>query len=255
MALKILLTSQMVELSTSVLASSGPYRKVLDGIEGSATPRRQVERAVAGLIAAQPPPDTVAARLSVEMGILDYRHDTGVRCILYRIDSEIEVADEATKEALIALRSALFPAGASIVQRTYVEEAGEAKLRAARVTPEMRKLLGKMKLLDGRTCDNVYELVQTSAERLGVGEQRRAMLGADGELVLKTSTARGQWIRAINALSAFLLAEGVDEMTVLAPIRNAEAAAEKSRGGGDTDTDTDPGVTPVPAPNGDQPVS
>lgn len=146
-------------------------------MNGGAALLTQLQRAYDGLIAAQPPPDTALAKLTTELATLDARHDACVRGLLYRLDAEIVIAEsDATKQALEALRDALFPTGAAVVQRSYVEEAGEAKLRDARLTAAMRKTLAKLKTLDGRTGEALLELlqVQRSRARRGRDQARRA---------------------------------------------------------------------------------
>ncbi|UJR87044.1 hypothetical protein [Sandaracinus amylolyticus] len=249
MALKSLTNAQIVELTAELLARGGKRRKALEAVRGAEGPLGQLERAYDGMIAAQPPPNTALAKLVTEMTSLDARHDACVRALLYRVDSEIVIAEtDEARVSLGLLRDALFPTGAAIVQRSYVEEAGEGKLRDARVSASMRRTLAKLKFLDGRTGEELFALLQSSARALGEGEVKRAALGEEGQLVLKSGAARNQWIRVVNSVAAYLAAEGIDEEPILGAIRAAEAAAERG-----ASSDTDPGVTP--APGGDAPAS
>lgn len=251
MALRDLSTAQMVERTAAILEPDSPARRVLSGVDGGAALLTQIQRAYDGLIAAQPPPNTALAKLVQELALHDARHDACVRGLLGRLESEIVFAeDDESRGALEAVRDALFPSRASVVQVSYVDEAGEGKLREARITPAMRRLLGKLKLLDGRTGETIYGLLQSSARALGEGEAKRAELGGAGDVVTKTHLARLQWMRVINSVSAFLAAEGIDEREVLGAIRDAEVKAGRAR-----ERDTDPGVTPAPAPSGDEPAS
>jgi hypothetical protein len=178
------------------------------------------------------------------MAALDTRHDMCVRALLYRIESEIVIAEgDDARESLEMLRDALFPTGAVIVQRSYIDQAGEAKLRAARLTTEMRGTLAKLKTLDGRTAESLYEVLQSSARALGEGELKRAELGVAGDVVLKTNVARNQWIRVVNAIASFLAAEGIGERSILGAIRDAEAKAERRK------SPLEPPSVPTPEPN------
>src|SRR5690606_5417710 len=122
---------------------------------------------------------------------------------------------------------AVFRSGRSIIIASYMEEAGEVRFREARVTPASRKVLRKLKTYEGRTLEELYEERQAVATEIGVLEKRRQELGEEGEIIVKNRAARFQWIRAINALIAVLESQGIDPNTIIGPIRDAEAKAER----------------------------
>ncbi len=182
-----------------------------------------------GLIAAQPPNDSVIAALTRQLGQLDGVHDDLIRSMFDRLQSEIRLAvDEDTRNALVAAHDALFPNGESTIQLSYAEEGGEAKMRAGRVDADILKTLHKMKTFDGRNLEALYQHWQEVATEVGRLDKRRDELGAEGAKVARAGDARNAWIRTINALAAVIVAAGIDEEPILGRIRQAEAAADAS---------------------------
>ncbi|MEC7526243.1 MAG: hypothetical protein VYE22_40555 [Myxococcota bacterium] len=254
MALKRLSVQEMVKFSGDLLSETSPQRAALETHPEAAILVARLQAAHEGLVAAQPPNDSEIAELTEEITQLDLRHDGLVRALEGRLTSEItlaEVADDGrdTHDALRRARAVLFPDGLRVVRRSYVEQAGEAELREARMDEPVESLLRGMPIHDGRELRDVYGELQEVATQLGALVKRRAELGEEGEKVARTHQARYEWIRVVNALSHVLQMLGVDEGPILGRIREAERAAER-RGA----KPVDPAAPNDPAPD-DPPVA
>lgn len=243
MALNRLSIAEMVKHSGDLVQAGSPERAAIEAIPEAAALLPQLQRAHEGLIAAQPPNDSEIAEITEELGLLDATHDDLLRAIDGRLASELELAgDEAARDALTRARTVLLPDGLSIVQRSYTEQAGEGALRAARVDPEVKAVLGRLSTYDGRTLDAIYERLQAVAAEIGALVKRRAELGEQGRRVADAREARLRWIRTVNALATVLAMLGVDEGPILGRIRETEREAE--RGGQPA------APAPAPAPDG-----
>jgi hypothetical protein len=130
------------------------------------------------------------------------------------------------RDSFLAARGALFPNGLLTINFSYGQQAGEAKLRAARMTPDAERTLRRSKTADGATLLEQYERLQATALRIGAKEKERAQMGAMNATGPKTIAARHQWIRAIQALASVLALAGADDAEVLGRIRAAEAKAD-----------------------------
>lgn len=232
MALKKLSVQEMVKFSGDLLSERSAERRALETHPEAAVLVSRLQAAHDGLVAAQPPNDSEIAELTEEITQLDVRHDALVRAIEGRLTSEIALAeaaegDSGTHDALRRARGVLFPDGLMLVRRSYIEQAGEAELRAARIDEPVEALLKEMQIHDGRELHDVYGQLQEVATQIGALVKRRAELGEEGEKVARTHQARLDWIRVINALAQVLEMLGVDEGPVLGRIREAERVAER----------------------------
>ena len=248
MALKKLSTENMVTLSADLIRRGSPERAEIEAVPEAAALMPQIEAAHRGLLGSQPITNAEIAKLTSRLNELDTRHDALVRGIHARLESEIliEVAPaEAAK--LERAKTALFPTGTSIVTRSWSEQAGEAKLRAARVSRDEERVLGKLKCHDGATLLEHYQALQAIAGEIDATEKKRAALTGEGPTPAETVRARNQWIRVINALAMVLAATGVDEAPILGRVRAFEAKAEgRTPVTPDEPSEpTDPGLEPI----------
>ena len=171
MALNRITSPDMVNLSVDLITPGKPQYEALHELpEGSILVPR-IEDAHYGVIAAQPPNDAKIAELTGKLTIKDVRHDTLVRSIDGRIESELlHVNDPAAVEALTRARIALFPTGLTIINASYGAQAGEVQMRAKRVDDSVRATLARLHTYDGRTCADLYDELQEVAAEIGALE-------------------------------------------------------------------------------------
>lgn len=247
MSLKRLSNQEMVQLGSNLLDPGEDPRRIIDALETGAGLISMIRRANEGLILAQPPSSSEIEALTNELARLDVRHDDLVRALDARLESEFYATTDENLRAAIALaRRALLPAGRSIIQASYRAQAGETKLREGRVSEEDRKLLEKLETLEGETHEGLFRELQAVGAEMGQLHKRREQLGKEGEQVLKTNDARYAWIRAINAVEAVLIGEGIDPEKVLGEIYRARADAarrEARRAAAATDDESGDDVT------------
>ena len=251
MSLKSLTNAEMVQTGEILLDPKGDETSPRKQMEANPTLAPLVpilQHAQTELIASQPTGGAALSAITERLTLLDGRHDNLCRGIDARLGSEVSLAKDAkTAAPYQKARDALFPTGMSIVGRSYTEEAGEVKLREARVLPEHRETLGSLVAGDGATLLDHYRKLQKTGTELGQEEERREALGASGAMALKNGAARNQWIRTVNGIAAVLAALGIDEQKVLRAVRTAEAIADRRNGGTGGEV-VDPTV-------GDQPVT
>lgn len=229
MALNRISSPDMVNLSVDLITPGTPENTALRALAEGEVLLPRIEAAHHGIIAAQPPNDAKIADLTAKLTIKDVRHDTLVRSLDGRIESELlHVTDPAAVEALTRARIALFPTGLGIINASYGAQAGEVQLRAKRVDDSVRATLGRLRTYDGRTCADLYDELQQVATEIGALEKLRAALGEEGAQIAKSRDARNQWIRAIHAVAAMLALAGVDERPILGAIREAELEADRA---------------------------
>lgn len=227
MALKRLSIAEMVERTADLLSTKSAEHQAILAVPTAEAMLPQIQLAYDGLIAAQPPNDGIIAELTRLLGLLDAEHDDLARALDGRLTSElISAMTDEIRARLTRTRGALFPKGLTVVSLSYAAQAGAAKLRAPRITADIRKTLAKMKTYDGRTLEQLYDRFQAVAKEIGAADKRRADLGEEGAVIARAGEARNRWIRTINALAAVLAAAEVDERPILGRIRDAELAAE-----------------------------
>ena len=256
MALNRIATEVMVEHSSRLLDPETDEHRILAAHPLTAPLLPELAGAQAGLLESQPAPSSAVALLTEQLTALDWTHDEDVRGIDERFASELRfTTDDALRKRFEDARGTVLPTGIGIVQRSYEAQAGEGKLRATRIekAPEVRALMAELPVHGGQTLADKLDELQSVAAQIGVLEKRRTALGKEGELVVKNRDARTRWMRVINAIATNLALRGVDELTVLGGIREAEAKAEKAT----STTTTSPVVTPPadldPPPPADDP--
>jgi len=254
MALRNLSTETMLALSGAWLEQASPARRLLETIPLAAALLPRLEAAHTKLLAheAQATGERLPAAIEAireEELVVDLRHDKKARGVYLALSAFAELADSNEEAAAIVdLRELLFPRGTSIVTRPYLEEAGEARLVRERVNAEVRALLATLPSVSGRSLASEVDAWITAGHALGAleterGEAEAALaaspLDTSARSIGRTRTA---WIRVVTAIVDNLaLEEELDlelEAHVLAPLRNAETAADRRADGKRTRTAT-----------------
>jgi hypothetical protein len=130
----------------------------------------------------------------------------------------------------------LCPDGLKGTIKSYVDEAGAAKLLHGRLDEGAKKQLGKIAIPGGKLIDAVNDWT-ASAEKLGALENDKSALlkqadAPEGRRPQDVINARNRWIQAIAALETGLAISGADEATVaklLSPLHDAEAKAARKK--------------------------
>lgn len=176
-------------------------------------------------------------KLRVEEAETDRLHDRKVRGVYEVLSGLADLSDDADEAArFIDLRERLVPAGLAAIQRSYVDEAGDAKLLPGRLDAGAKKLLHSLSLPTGKLADEV-KCWTDAAAKLGADEATKAKLEAENATVSRSDqlAARNAWVRTVNLLVATLESEddadGPELTALLAPLRKKEAEAMRPRGG------------------------
>jgi hypothetical protein len=254
MAYKGMTTAEMITVSEPWTTAGTPARGVLEHFPEVAPLLPRLEAAHRALLVTQPQVSKTLATLAEQAAALDQRHD-GLGRALEALTTGFALAAPTVAEAnaLHALHDLLLPAGLSVVQRSYREEAGQVKLLAERLTPAAELELKALPLPGGKTVlDLVREWIQVGT-RLGEVEDQRAQeqqAGAKGSSPADIVLARNRWIRAVNAIvNVVALAEVPDDQreTVFAALWDAEKAADRRSGRrGTTEPPVAPGTPETP---------
>ncbi len=155
------------------------------------------------LVTLQPevPSTERAAQIQIQLGELDGEFDETIRGAFYVMTAWSHlVSAPAKKEAWLRLRDHLFSMGLSLTLRSYREEAGEAEMIQARLSPEVRAELAAIPTPDG-TLAQTFDRVVDLGLRIGALEDERTPAAATSPtLAGRVLVARNRWIRAVNAL-------------------------------------------------------
>lgn len=234
MSLKQLTTGEMINLSHPWVQPHGPVRALLAGIPAVQSVLPFVEAAHAGLVATQPPDiQPEMQKLTKEATDLDASHDRYVTSIYGLLGDLAKLAPTpADAEAMLGLRSHLFPDGIAVVNRTYRDEAGQALLVDGRLTDADRALLAKTPVWGRTLADQVKDWRHTAFQLGQVEDRRQALLSTQqtGQRQADVAAARNQWIRAVNAFAANFDLAHVDEKTRLAVFGPLDAMAKATEG-------------------------
>ena len=235
--LKNLSTETMAEISSQWLDPEG-LRPDLEAVPLLAAMLPMLEEAHSGLACALPSDESKDERLksaSEEQARLDARHDAKKRGAFNLLEGLRELTDDpARAKGYEALRDALFPEKSADTQRSYVHQAGAAKLLSARLDEELKKKLNKVPAAEGKLLDAVEAWIHLAAEIGKLEEQKGARLT---ELKSKSMESkqrnelRFQWIRVAHGLERNLKLAKVNAKTserILASLRKAESKAERS---------------------------
>ncbi|MSP60216.1 MAG: hypothetical protein EXR72_07720 [Myxococcales bacterium] len=206
MALKDMSTAQMIHLTSPWVTKDHPDRAALAAIPCTAALLPILEAAHADLLAAQPyvsEPERLSF-LQVQERDIDLRHDDLMRGVFAMVTGMAFLArDMETRALYTAVRDLCLPDGIAATQRTYKEEAGEALLLKARLTPEARALLARVKTPEGSLADAVGDWMALAGQLGQLEEERDGLIGSAPRPADRRA-ARNQWIRTVNTIAANL---------------------------------------------------
>jgi hypothetical protein len=238
MAYKNFTTQTMVTISGTWL-DKAHERPLIESLPQAGALLSSVEKAHKGLLHTQLTGEKTDAELSavqLESADEDTRHDRKARGLYYALTAFADLADDPDDTAAyLALRDRIFVHGLKVIQWSYADEAGEAKLVDERVTPADRALLKQLPMPGGKLMDAHTARVK-AGNRLGELDRKRIALsshtdGAQGATQGDVMRARNNWIRVVNAFVATLdLEENLSEASwerILGPLREAERRADR----------------------------
>lgn len=228
---------EMIELSSPMLTPGTRAHEVIQSVPGAAALLPHVQAAHDGLlgIANGTNVDVLGDALVNDVRL----HDDLVRSIDSRLESAIARASSVeAKQALTRAREEVLPEGLMVIRAGATEKAGEAKLRARRVSTETLALLAGVPMQTGESLAETLALLQTIAERIGVTSVRKQTLIAE-RAGPKVREARKAWVRAIHLMEMVFETAGADGSAVFGAI-HTEAKGGKAQ--------TDEVTTSTPAP-------
>jgi hypothetical protein len=234
MPLKNLSNAEMLLLTRVTLEE---HRAAFDA-GGQTVVLRALEALLPDLEAIQARPGHDAdGALAAEGAALDGEHDRLLRGLHTWLEV-LETLLDAERAAEVArLRGRLFPDGLPMLQRTYTEEAANARAAAGRLDDADRALLRAATLPDGRTAHDVCEAWLRAGAALEQFERRRLAASDDAsDRAVRQFEVRNRWIRVIRALEGLVALAGATSHPLLDAVRIAEARADQrvGRSGGST---------------------
>lgn len=180
-------------------------------------------------------PSPALAAMNERASLLDAEHDRRARGIHEVITGLIDLSEDADEASrLTELRDQLFPSGRSIVNRSYLDQAGEAELLDSRLSESSRKLLGEV-MVHRTLLGKHIHLWRKTALDLGQLEAERTRLAKDEKAQELTTLgkARNAWVSAMNALLYVIEREKEltqeDRRRLLEPLETALAKATAKR--------------------------
>lgn len=266
MAMRYIRPETMIMISQQWLTE---LRALLEGLPLAASLLPVIERIRADLLAKQSlgsALDAELASLQERMTVLDLLHDRKQRGTYYILTGLAEAATDPARAAdYLALRDHLFPFGLASVNRSYLDQAGDAHRLPARLNPAQQLLLSTLTTPDG-PLDQYVEQWRAAAIELATLENQRATLlaqrasGEGGATPDQARQATLQWVRVAQTLKNNLLLDeaATDEVRarILAPLQRAELQARRRRNraaGPDADLPTDDDAPTPTDPAGDDP--
>lgn len=240
MSIRDFTTTTMVAI-TGRLVDPERERSVLEKYPRLLPWLADIEEAHRGLYEVESNPTAPSAELvamNEQATLLDSAHDRKVRGLHQAISGLADLSDNTDHAArFITLRDELFPSGRSIVNRSYIDQAGEASLVDARLSGPSRDLL-RDTVIDGVTLLEYVEAWRTIAEELGNLEAKRIRRAKDekAQTLVTISKARRAWIDTMNAVLLVIDREKSltddDRRRLLEPLETALAKnAAKKRAG------------------------
>lgn len=206
-------TQIMIELSADWLDPAGA-RGHIEQIPAAAALLPKIAETQRALLKTQPKPKTQSADLASlqeEQAELDTVHDRKTRGMYNVLTGFADLTDDPEQvTAILALRDKIYPpeVGLRVVQLTYAEEAGEAKLVESRLDDEDRALLKKLPGPEGKLLD-AHKARVKAAHRIGELEQKRQEIAGKEEEKETTKqkdvfNARNAWVRVARGLVAMI---------------------------------------------------
>lgn len=263
MAMRYIRPETMIMISNQWLTE---LRSLLESLSLTAPLMPLIERIQADLMTKQSLRTALEAQIAIlqeRMTLLDLLHDRKMRGTYLILSGLAEAAnDPAAAAVLLTLRDHLFPEGLLAVNRSYVDQAGDAHRLPARLSPAHQQMLATLPTPDG-TLDQYVEQWRTAALDLAQLEGERAKLleqrarGEGGTTPEQAHEATLQWMRVAQAVEDNLLLDPAAtedvRARILAPLQRAELQARRRRnraGAPDAEQPTD-GDQPIPTDPGD----
>lgn len=206
-------TQIMIELSSDWLNPAGA-RGHIEQVPAAAALLPKIAETHRALLKTQPKSRTQPAELAAlqqEQAELDTVHDRKTRGMYSVLTGFADLTDDPEQTtAILALRDKIYPpeVGLRVVQLTYAEEAGEAKLVESRLGEEDRALLKKLPIPDGKLFD-AHKARVKAANRIGELEQKRQDIAGkeeEKETIKQKDVlnARNAWVRVARGLVAMI---------------------------------------------------
>ena len=180
--------------------------------------------------------------MSSEITQLDHDHDRFARGFYWHLGALAECAASPQEaESYLDLQARLFPDGLNVVRLAYLAEAGAIVELEQRVTPELRKRLGKIRVGE-RTLGDIYQAWVDAGKTLGRKVRERARLqeslSGSGTAVAEhdTRAARRGWVRIMSALMNtidLIPMSKQDREAIIGPVEQSMRAVDRNRGGND----------------------
>jgi hypothetical protein len=234
MALKDLKTSTMVTI-TGPWLDPKKQRPAFERLPRVSAFLPDIDEAHQGLIKFQKKESALSAelgRLTEKTTALDVTHDRKARGVWYVLTGLAELVDDDVEtDGILTARTELIPTGLLVVNPSYRDEAGAAKLVEGRLTAESKKILkdtqvaGKplAKWVDG-WLRAAHELGEVEGERVKLRSLINGEPGVGGDAV----RARNQWIRIVSTvLQALELEKDIDAKTRKDVLEQLESALAK----------------------------
>jgi hypothetical protein len=188
------------------------------------------------------------------MSTFDKLHDRKKRAVYGCLTALAELTDDPVRAAAyLDLRDRLMPLGLMEVRRSYLDQVGDAQLLPSRLDDASRALLASITSPEGPLQSHVDQWVEAA---LGIGrlDERRAQLEAQRSTGQDASPGEAyamklSWIRVMRSVIDMLeidpKATPETKERLLAPLRRAEAQADRRRRGGDVEDGEDGPEDPI----------
>jgi hypothetical protein len=183
------------------------------------------------------------------MSTFDKLHDRKKRAAYGLLTDLAGLTDEPVRAAAyLDLRDRLMPLGLMEVRRSYLDQVGDAQLLPSRLDDASRALLAAISTPEGPLQGHVDQWVAAAVE-IGHLDERRAQLEAQRSTGQDASPGEAyavklSWIRVMRSVIDMLeidpRATPEIKERLLAPLRRAEAQADRRRRGEAGDGEDDP---------------
>lgn len=233
MGLRDLTTASMATLSAAWLDPErerpllAKYKRIAPWIEDIESAHAVLHEVQSNTSAA---PEALAL-LNERAIALDAVHDRKARGLHAALSGFADLSDDPNESAeLITLRDELLPSGRSIVNRSYLDQAGEASFVDSRLSLQSKARL-QTTLAVGFPLATHVEAWKAAAFELGQVEAERVRLVKESKqaTLVSLSKARNTWIAATNALLYAIKGEKgmeeADRRRILEPMETALAKA------------------------------
>ena len=174
------------------------------------------------------------AELTTELGVTDAFHDRKLRGIYQVLTGAADLADDPDRRAaFLSLRDRLMRQGLAAVQRSYRDQAGNAKIARREFDVDARTTADAI-VIDAEPLGAHVDMWLDAADQIGEMNAERTQLQAsekDGVTAEDVHQARLAWIKAVNAFLTLLDFTDFDDETrdkLLAELHDAEDKAARA---------------------------